>query len=169
MIFKFDLVMGGNGRCGKDRLGRMIHFDVSPISSKISRQTLANWMIYGADQWLSLLADRMREHLLNQDILHADETTLQVLREPGKSAQTDSYLWLYRTGRMGPPIILYDYRPTRGGEHPRNFLAGFSGYLHVDGYPAYHKVSGVTLVGCWAHAIHRHMERTCRIIRICRL
>jgi transposase len=124
----------------------------------ISRQTLANWMIYGADQWLSLLADRMREHLLNQDILHADETTLQVLREPGKSAQTDSYLWLYRTGRMGPPIILYDYRPTRGGEHPRNFLAGFSGYLHVDGYPGYHKVSGVTLVGCWAHARRKFDE-----------
>ncbi|MED1826333.1 IS66 family transposase, partial [Brevibacillus agri] len=62
----------------------------------ISRQTLANWMIYGAEQWLSLLTDRMREHLLNQDILHADETTLQVLREPGRSAETQSYLWLYR-------------------------------------------------------------------------
>ena len=67
----------------------------------ISRQTLANWMMYGADQWLSLLTDRMREHLLNQDILHADETTLQVLREPGKSAEAQSYLWLYRTGRDG--------------------------------------------------------------------
>lgn len=74
----------------------------------LSRQTLANWMMYGANQWLSLLADRMREHLLKQDILHADETTLQVLREPGKSAETQSYLWLYRTGRMGPPIVLFD-------------------------------------------------------------
>jgi transposase len=118
----------------------------------ISRQTLANWMIYGANQWLTLLTDRMREHLLNQDILHADETTLQVLREPGKSAETKSYLWLYRTGREVPPIVLYDYQPSRGGEHPRNFLKGFSGYLHVDGYSGYHKVSGVKLVGCWAHA-----------------
>jgi len=117
----------------------------------ISRQTLANWMMYGADQWLTLLTDRMREHLLNQDILHADETTLQVLREPGKSAETKSYLWLYRTGREVPPIVWYDYQPSRGGEHPRNFLKGFSGYLHVDGYSGYHKVSGVKLVGCWAH------------------
>ena len=124
----------------------------------ISRQTLANWMMYGADQWLSLLTDRMREHLLNQDILHADETTLQVLREPGKSAETNSYLWLYRTGRKGPPIVLYDYRPSRGGEHPRNFLMGFSGYLHVDGYSGYHKVQGVTLVGCWAHARRKFDE-----------
>ncbi|MFC5468476.1 IS66 family transposase [Cohnella suwonensis] len=124
----------------------------------LSRQTLANWMMYGANQWLSLLADRMREHLLKQDILHADETTLQVLREPGKSAETQSYLWLYRTGRMGPPIVLFDYRPTRGGENPRDFLKGFSGYLHVDGYPGYHKVAGVTLVGCWAHARRKFDE-----------
>ncbi|MED4568071.1 IS66 family transposase [Brevibacillus agri] len=124
----------------------------------ISRQTLANWMIYGAEQWLSLLTDRMQEHLLNQDILHADETTLQVLREPGRSAETQSYLWLYRTGRMGPPIVLYDYRTTRGGEHPRNFLTGFGGYLHVDGYAGYHKVKDVTLVGCWAHARRKFDE-----------
>jgi transposase len=124
----------------------------------ISRQTMANWMMYGADKWLSPVTDRMREHLISQDILHADETTLQVLREPGKSAETQSYLWLYRTGRMGPAIVMYDYRPTRGGEHPRNFLAGFSGYLHVDGYPGYHKVSGVTLVGCWAHARRKFDE-----------
>jgi transposase len=124
----------------------------------LSRQTLANWMMYGADQWLTPLFERMKEHLLQQDILHADETTLQVLREPGKSAESQSYLWLYRTGRMGPPIVLYEYRPTRGGEHPRNFLAGFSGFLHVDGYAGYHKVAKVTLVGCWAHARRKFDE-----------
>lgn len=111
----------------------------------LSRQTLANWMIYGSEQWLSLLTDRTRVHLLEKDILHADETTLQVLHEPGKAASSSSYLWLYRTGRTDAPIVLYDYRPTRGGEHPRKFLQGFSGYLHVDGYAGYHKVEGVTL------------------------
>lgn len=124
----------------------------------LSRQTLANWMMYGADQWLTPLFERMKEHLLGQEILHADETTLQVLREPGKSAESQSYLWLYRTGRSGPPIVLYEYCKARGGEHPRNFLAGFRGYLHVDGYPGYHKVAGVTLVGCWAHARRKFDE-----------
>lgn len=118
----------------------------------LSRQTLANWMIYGSQQWLSLLTDRMQVHLLSKDILHADETTLQVLHEPGKAASSKSYLWLYRTGRTDTPIVLYDYQPTRGGEHPKKFLQGFSGYLHVDGYVGYHKVKDVTLVGCWAHA-----------------
>lgn len=118
----------------------------------LSRQTMANWMIYGADQWFSPLYNRMHQFLLMLDILHADETSLQVLHEPGRSATSKSYLWLYRTGIEGPPIILYDYRETRAGENPKKFLAGFKGYLQVDGYAGYHKVENATLVGCWAHA-----------------
>jgi hypothetical protein len=54
--------------------------------------------------------------------------------------------------------VLYDYQMTRGGEHPWDFLTGFKGYLHVDGYPGYHKVAGVTLVGCWAHTRRKYDE-----------
>jgi transposase len=128
------------------------------LGIELSRQTLANWMLYGANRWLTLLYDRMHEYLLKQDILHADETTLQVLHEPGRAAETDSYLWLYRTGRVGPPIILYDYQTTRGGQHPREFLSGFKGYLHVDGYAGYNGLPDVTLVGCWAHARRKFDE-----------
>lgn len=128
------------------------------LGVKIPRQTLANWMLYGAHQWLTPLYHRMHEILRQQEVLHADETTLQVLREPGRSAKTSSYLWLYRTGREGPPIVLYEYQKTRGGEHPRKFLSGFQGYLHVDGYTGYHKVPDVTLVGCWAHARRKFHE-----------
>lgn len=104
------------------------------------------------------LVSVMKAYLLRQDVLHADETTLQVLREPGKSAQSSSYLWLYRTGRGVTPAVIYDYQKTRGGEHPQSFLSGFNGYLHVDGYAGYHKVAGVTLVGCWAHARRKYDE-----------
>lgn len=124
----------------------------SRMGVELSRQTLANWMIYGADRWLRPLYDRMHERLLQQDILHADETTLQVLHEPDRSPESKSYLWLFRTGNEGPPIVLYDYRPTRAGIVPREFLKGFEGYLHVDGYAGYNGIHGVTLVGCWAHA-----------------
>lgn len=124
----------------------------------LSRQTLANWMMYAAEQWLSLVTERMHIHLRSKDILHADETTLQVLQEPGKAASTHSYMWLYRTGGTDVPIVLYEYQSTRGGEHPRDYLQGFSGYLHVDGYAGYHKVKNVTLVGCWAHARRKFDE-----------
>jgi transposase len=52
------------------------------LGVSLSRQTIANWMLYGANQWISLLFDRMHQLLLKHDILHADETTLQVLHEP---------------------------------------------------------------------------------------
>jgi hypothetical protein len=47
---------------------------------------MPNWMIYGAEQWLSPMVDAIKAYLLRQETLHADETTLQVLREPGRSA-----------------------------------------------------------------------------------
>ncbi|PAV31081.1 IS66 family transposase [Virgibacillus profundi] len=118
----------------------------------IPRQTLANWILYGAETWLRLIFNEMHEQLLTRDILHADETTLQVLSEPDRPATSTSYMWLYRTGKEDTPIVLYDYRKTRAGKHPSRFLEDFQGYLHVDGYAGYHKVSDVTLVGCWAHA-----------------
>lgn len=124
----------------------------------LSRKTLSNWLLRAADTWLQPVYERMHAHLLTQEALHADETTVQVLREDGRAAETQSYMWLYRTGRVGPPIVLYDYQKTRGGEHPRDFLNGYKGYLHVDGYPGYHKVAGATLVGCWAHARRKFDE-----------
>ena len=125
---------------------------LSRLGIELSRQTLSNWMIQGSEKWLRPLYDRMHEHLLQRDILHADETTLQVLKEPGRSAESTSYMWLYRTGREGPAIILYDYQTTRASKHPSQFLSGFKGYLQVDGYNGYNGLKDVILVGCLSHA-----------------
>ena len=116
----------------------------------LSRGVLSSWMLKGS-KWLDLIYGRLKQKLLEQGILHADETTIQVLKEPGRAAETESFMWLYRTGCVGPPIVLFEYQPTREGEHPRKFLAGFKGYLHVDGYPGYNGIPDVTLAGCWAH------------------
>lgn len=124
----------------------------------ISRQTMANWMVHASDRWLKQLYERMRENLLAKEVLHADETTLQVLREPDRKAESTSYMWLYRTGRDGPPIILYDYQTTRSGKHPAKFLKGFKGYLHTDGYGGYNDLPNITPVGCWAHARRKFDE-----------
>ena len=125
------------------------HFE--RLGIKLSRQVMSIWMIRVA-LLLEPLVVRLTEALRRRSILHADETTLQVLQEPGRAAQSKSYLWLYRSaGADGPPIVLYDYQETRAGKHPRAFLAGFRGYLHVDGYAGYHGIENVILVGCWAH------------------
>ena len=85
---------------------------------------------------------------------HADEDCeTPILHEPGKKPQSDSYLWLYRTGGdTDKPIVLYEYQPGRGAKHPKEFLDGFHGYLHADGYAGYHSLpEEITVVGCWAH------------------
>ncbi|CCO07641.1 transposase (fragment) [Desulforamulus hydrothermalis Lam5 = DSM 18033] len=85
-------------------------------------------------------------------MLHADETTVQVLREPGKTAVSNSYMWLYRTsGDTKRQIVLFEYQPSRSSTHPQQFLKGFRGFLHTDGYAAYHTLPEVTVVGCWVH------------------
>lgn len=118
----------------------------------LSRQTMANWVMTAADVWLSPLYERMHEELVSRKYLHADETPVQVLREPGRAAETKSTMWLYRSGRDGPPIVLYEYQPTRSQEHPIRFLKWFEGYLHVDGYSRYNQIPNVTPVSCWSHA-----------------
>jgi hypothetical protein len=70
-----------------------------------------------------------------------------VLKEPGRAAQTKSYLWCYRSG-CGPPIIVFDYRETRAGQHAHDYLEGFSGYLLTDGYSGYDRLVSAILVAC---------------------
>nr|WP_249261019.1 IS66 family transposase [Virgibacillus pantothenticus] len=124
----------------------------------IPRQTLSNWVMYGATTWLELIYNEMHTKLLGLDAIHADETVVQVLSEPGRSATSNSYMWLYRSGHTDVPIVLYNYQRTRAAKHPRRFLEGFQGYLMVDGYPGYNGLPNVVLVGCWAHARRKFTE-----------
>ena len=121
---------------------------------RISRQTMSNWLLKATEDWLEPLYEAMRETLCARQVLHADETTLQVLHEPGKKPQSKSYMWLYRTGGdTCCPIVLYEYRPDRRAKHPKEFLKDFKGYLHADGYDGYHDLpDDIVIVGCWAHA-----------------
>ena len=127
---------------------------------QLSRQTMSNWILRATEDYLTPVYQRLHEELLKREVLHADETTLQVLHEPGKEPQTNSYMWLYRTsGDIDRPIVLYAYQPGRGGKHPKEFLAGFHGYLHTDGYTGYHNLpEEITVVGCWAHTRRKFDE-----------
>lgn len=126
----------------------------------LSRQTMSNWILKVTEDYLTPVYKQLHEELLKRDVLHADETTLQVLHEPGKKPQTASYMWLYRTGGdTDKPIVLYEYQPGRGATHPKEFLTGYKGYLHTDGYAGYHDLgTDITVVGCWAHARRKFDE-----------
>ena len=124
------------------------------IGVELPRATLANWMIK-AGALVQPVINLLRDRLLTYDIVQMDETPVQVLKEPGKRAQSKSYLWLQRGGPPDQPIILYDYGPGRGAGVPLRLLEGFKGYLQTDGYDGYNAVvasNGLIHVGCMAHA-----------------
>ena len=127
---------------------------------KLSRQTMSNWILRAAEDWLKPVYEELHRKLVQHKVLHADETTLQVLREPWKSAQSKSYMWLYRTsGDAEHPIVLYEYSPNRKPKNAEEFLEDFKGWLHADGYPGYHSLpEQIRVVGCWAHARRKFDE-----------
>ena len=130
------------------------------IGFDASRQTLARWMVQCGDL-VQPLINLLRDRLLESAYIRMDETTVQVLKEPGKTAQSTSYLWVQQSGEREHPIVLYDYAPSRAGAVPVALLGSFSGYLQTDGYAGYHAVvaaNGITPVYCFAHARRYFIE-----------
>ena len=104
----------------------------------------------------------LRDEMLAAPIVHGDETELQVLKEPGRKAQSKSYLWAQMTEASGhdgtgPPIRLFAYSPSRSTETARTLYAGMrrGGVLMSDGYKPYEAIAqehALVHLGCWAHA-----------------
>ncbi len=125
----------------------------------LPRETMANWYIKCAIEYFQPVYHLMHGLLLRRDVIHADETTCQVLHEKGKSAESTSYMWIYLSGSDGlAPIVLYEYQAGRSGGFPKSFLEGFSGIVQCDGYSGYNKVEDVILAVCSAHCRRKFYE-----------
>jgi transposase len=126
----------------------------------VPRQTLARWVI-GAAGVLQPLHNLIRDELFNSPVLHMDETVVQVLREPGKSPTSQSYMWVQTGGPPERPVVVFDYDPSRSGAVPVRLLEGYQGYLMTDGYDGYNalaKTEGIEHLACLAHARRRFVE-----------
>lgn len=118
----------------------------------VARGTMANWVIKSGLLFAPLF-EALRRELLRNAFIHGDETTVQVLKEEGRRAQTSSYMWVYRSAVDSErPVVLFDYQPGRGHEHPERFLDGFTGTVMTDGYSAWRMLKGMNHLGCMAHA-----------------
>ena len=119
---------------------------------RLSRQTMANWLLNTSEKWLRPVYDALHEQLCREPVLHADETTLQVLKEPGRKNTSDSYMWVYCSIRDAVnPIRYFEYQPGRSGKYPEAFLREYEGYIHTDAYSGYNAVSGVKRCLCYTH------------------
>jgi len=119
----------------------------------IARSTLAQWVGQTGVQ-LQPLVDALREAVLAQGVIHADETPVQMLA-PGEKKTHRAYVWAYCTTPFADlKAVVYDFSPSRAGEHARTFLGSWSGKLVCDDFAGY-KASfeqGITEIGCMAHA-----------------
>ena len=128
----------------------------------IARSTLAEWM-GRIGVALQPLADRLAELLRQRTILHADETPVPQL-DPGKGKTKRAYRWAYRSNDLDsnrdPPILVFDYQPSRSGCHVRHFLDNWRGSLMVDDYGGYKALfqDRITELGCFAHARRKFFD-----------
>lgn len=126
----------------------------------LSTNTMANWVVRGTDNYLSLVYDRMHKLIYDSKVIHADETPVKTMRIDNTKIKNGkkTYMWVYRNRplRTTHPIVLYDWQSSRRADHPRDFLKDFSGIVVTDGYQVYHKLAGeredLKVAGCWIHA-----------------
>lgn len=140
-------------------LYRLEHM-LARLGHPVSRTSMAHWIIRLEAVFRPLL-NLMREAQNTGDYLQADETRLQVLKEDGKTAQSDQWIWVTRGGPPGQPTVLFAYDPSRAGSVPVRLLDDFSGILQADGYSGYGRVcrdNGITRIGCWDHARRKFVE-----------
>ena len=123
------------------------------IETEISRATLCNWSMLAAEKCETLYL-AMLDYIKENRVIQMDETTVQVLNEEGRAAETKSFMWVMRGGDMKRKLTLFHYSPTRNSTVPLDLLKGFNGFLQTDGYEGYSKAVseyGLIHVGCLAH------------------
>ena len=126
--------------------------DWEQMGALMSRGTLGRWIRICSDDYFVPIYEYFHRLLLGRQFAMADETRIQVLKEPGRNPETDSFMWLFRSGEDGlSPIILYRYTETRAKFNAVEFLKGFKGYLMTDGYQGYNNLPDVVREACWAH------------------
>ena len=130
------------------------------IHVHLPRNTMANWMIQ-CGNLLQPVYNLLNDYLLSSGYIHMDETRVQILKEPDKTPESLSYMWVRRTGGHYRPIILFDYDPRRTTCAAESLLPDYMGYLQTDDYAGYHKIGlrdGVVNLGCMAHARRKFVE-----------
>lgn len=141
-----------------------IEADLKACGATISRQDMANWMMNVHARWLAKVHERMKVELLSHVRIHADETTVQVLKEPNREAKKKSRMWLFCSARCDVPVYVFEYHETRRKGVAQEFLAGWSGTLTTDGYKPYFNLGNPNIANtaCLVH-VRRYFAQIVKI------
>lgn len=119
----------------------------------LPRSNMAHWIIRCTDDWLMPIYNLIHSKLVKCDILHMDETRIQINKEEGRKASSQSWMWVMQSSTYEKiKATFFYYSSTRGASVPQKLLKDFKGYLITDAYASYEKVDGITRSLCWAHA-----------------
>lgn len=131
---------------------------------ELERSTLADW-VGAASRLLNPLVEAISRHVLATTKLHADDIPVPVLA-PGNGKTKIGRLWTYvrddrPSGDATPAAVWFAYSPDRRGEHPRQHLRDFDGFLQADGYAGFHHLydgGQIQEAACWAHVRRKFYE-----------
>ena len=71
----------------------------SDLASKhlcLLRATMSNWVDVAAKDWFMPIRENMHELLLLGEVIHGDESRIQVLHEDGRKPTSKSQMWISR-------------------------------------------------------------------------
>ena len=129
------------------------------LGVNLKRNTMAHWVVLTAETYLKPFSDAFLAELLRQAVIHADETVLQVNKEPGRDATAESRIWAYASSkRAARQIRCFRYEQSRKGACAEEVLGGYTGVVVSDGYSGYNVLDKATRAGCWAHARRKWVE-----------
>lgn len=120
----------------------------------LPRANTANWCIKICEYYLNNIYELMLERLKHKcELLHCDETTMQCNHEAGRSATSNSYMWVMVSGELEKMKgVVFRFASSRSAKVASDFLESFKGVLVTDGYESYKSIEGVVHAECWAHA-----------------
>lgn len=130
------------------------------LGINIKRANMCNWTVRAYEK-SRVLENLLIIELQKSFLIGIDETTVQVLKEPDKPPESNSYMWVFRGGTPENPIILFHYDPSRSGNVPYQYLRNYKGHIQTDGYEGYNRLASepdIIQVGCWAHARRKFFD-----------
>lgn len=130
------------------------------LGVELNRTTMCNWAVQAGEACAGLL-DLLGKEVRSGPLINIDETTVQVLKETGRSPTSKSYMWVFRGGDPKRPALMFRYHPGRHGSVAEEYLGDYQGYVQTDGYGGYNFLDsrqGIVHLGCWAHARRKFVE-----------
>lgn len=120
----------------------------------LSDMDLTNY-VKRSDELLEPLYKAIKDRLINQtaNVIHSDETPLEVLDYLKKENRKNGYIFAYVSSFYDNPIYLYDFNKTRETNKTKTLLDGYNGYIVTDGYAGYDELTnkGIKIQRCFAH------------------